>query len=103
RGAYGITWEPAIQYGSGYEALLGYNGSVSLPRSVVPGPFPSFDPVTYWTGLASASIPSFSTVGFPAFTGTLPNTSPSIGEGNGVQYIPASSLRSPQVQNWNFG
>jgi hypothetical protein len=103
RAAYGISWSPPIAFSTGNEAFLGYNGYVAVSRAAITGPFPGVDPVSYWTGLASTSLPSYTPVGFPTFTGTLPDTSPSSGEGNGVDYIPPSGLRAPQVQNWNLG
>jgi hypothetical protein len=103
RAAYGISWSPPISFNTGNNAFLGFNSSVTVPRAAITGPFPGVDPVSYWTGLTSASLPSYTPVGFPAFTGTLPDTSPSSGEGQGVEFMPASALRAPQVQNWNFG
>jgi hypothetical protein len=103
RTAYGISWSPPIAFSTGNEAFQGFMGAVTVARGGITGPFPGVDPVSYWTGLTSASLPSYTPVGFPAFTGTLPDTNPSSGEGNGVNFIPPSGLRAPQVQNWNLG
>ncbi|MGH9328354.1 MAG: hypothetical protein ACRD2B_16925, partial [Terriglobia bacterium] len=103
RGAYGIDYMPDIQNGTGYETLLGFNSGVGMNTSLIPNPFPALNPALYWTGLSGATLPSYAHVGFLPFTGHLPDTSPSISEGQGVDYIPPGSLKGPQVQNWNFG
>ena len=103
RGSYGIDYMPDIQNGTGYETLLGYNSYVGMNTSLIPNPFPALNPALYWTGLSGASLPSYAHVGFLPFTGHVPDISPSISEGQGVDYIPPGSLKGPQVQNWNFG
>jgi hypothetical protein len=103
RGAYGIDYMPDIQNGTGYETLLGYNGALTMTTSSIPNPFPALNPALYWTGLSGAALPSGTQVGFLPWTGHLPDISPSVSEGNGVDYIPPGSLKGPQVQNWNFG
>ena len=103
RAGYGIDYEPDIANGTGYETLLGYNSAVGMSTSIIPNPFPALNPALYWTGLSGASLPSYAHVAFLPFTGHLPNTSPSISEGQGVDYIPPGSLKAPQVQNWNIG
>jgi hypothetical protein len=103
RAGYGIDYMPDVQNGTGYETLLGYNSAVGMNTTLIPNPFPALNPALYWTGLSGASLPSYAHVGFLPFTGHLPDTSPSISEGQGVDYIPPGSLKGPQVQNWNFG
>jgi hypothetical protein len=103
RGAYGIDYMPDIQNGTGYETLLGYNGFLTMTTSSIPNPFPALNPALYWTGLSGAALPAGTQVGFLPWTGHLPDISPSVSEGNGVDYIPPDSLKGPQVQNWNFG
>ncbi|MGH9327100.1 MAG: TonB-dependent receptor domain-containing protein, partial [Terriglobia bacterium] len=86
RGAYGIDYMPDIQNGTGYETLLGFNSAVGMNTSLIPNPFPALNPALYWTGLSGATLPSYAHVGFLPFTGHLPDTSPSISEGQGVDY-----------------
>src|SRR4029077_5855882 len=67
------------------------------------GTIGKFNPVTYLSPLASASLPAGASVGLPAFTGTLPNTDPSSATGNSLDFLPANSLAQPYAQNWSLG
>lgn len=102
RGGYGISYSPPILNNFGAQTIFGYNGAVPLPRGTSGTGF-NLDPVTYWSGLNEASLPNGAQVGVPAFAGTLPDISPTIANGNSIDYLPANSLAQPYVQNWNAG
>lgn len=90
RGAYGINNTPAISNGFGFGGSFGYNGSIAVNSSNT-----AVDYVEQPFGYLHNPYPSFS--------GTLPNKSPSLANGQGIDYFPGDGNRLPYVQNWNFG
>ncbi|HEV2381889.1 MAG TPA: TonB-dependent receptor [Terriglobia bacterium] len=100
RGGYGIAYGPPILNNFGSQSIFGYNSSVVVHRSGTPS---NIDPVTFLSPLASASLPAWAKVGIPPFTGTLPNLDPSSANGNGLDFLPRTSLAQPYVQNWSAG
>jgi len=104
RGGYGISYSPPILNNFGSQNIFGYNGSVPLQRgySATLTGF-SLDPTTYWSALKGASLPAGARVGVPPFSGTLPAIDPTLANGNGIDFLPASSLAQPYAQNWNAG
>jgi len=99
RGGYGISYQPPTQGGWGPEQYFGYNSAVVVQRQA--GDLGKVNPVMYLSNFSSGSAPG--QVGMPAFTGTLPSTSPSIQNGQGVDYFPRNSLAMPYIQNWSAG
>ena len=100
RAGYGISYGPPIVNGFGSQDISGFNSSVVVHRSGTPS---SIDPVTFLTPLASAALPPWAKVGLPPFVGTLPNRDPASFNGNGLDFLPKTSLAQPYVQNWSAG
>jgi hypothetical protein len=100
RGGYGIAYGPPILNNFGSQNFFGYNSSIVVHRSGTPS---NIDPVTFLSPLASAALPTWAKVGIPPFTGTLPNRDPSSANGNGLDFLPRTSLAQPYVQNWSAG
>jgi hypothetical protein len=100
RAGYGISYGPPIVNGFGSQNISGFNSSVVVHRSGTPS---GIDPVTFLSPLASAALPAWAKVGLPAFTGTLPNRDPASFNGNGLDFLPRTSLAQPYVQNWSAG
>jgi hypothetical protein len=101
RGGYGISYGPPILNNFGSQNTFGFNSSVTVHHPS--GTAGKFDPVTYLSPLASASLPANARVGLPNFTGTLPNTDPASANGNTLDFLPSNSLAQPYVQNWSAG
>jgi len=101
RGGYGISYSPPILNNFGAQNLAGFNGSVAVHHAA--GTIGKFNPVTYLSPLVSASLPANASIGLPAFTGTLPNRDPASFNGNSLDFLPATSLAQPYVQNWSLG
>ena len=102
RGGYGISYSPPILNNFGSQNIFGFNGSVPLVRGTSPTGF-TLDPVTYWSTLKGANIPSGAQIGVPPFAGVLPDRNPSLANGNSIDFLPRNSLAQPYVQNWNAG
>lgn len=90
RGGYGINNTPTISNGFGFGGTLGFNGSISLNASNTPLTYPE-DPVFLLHNP------------YPSFSATLPNKSPALSNGLGIEYTAPESSRLPYTQNWNFG
>jgi hypothetical protein len=90
RGGYGINNTPPISNGFGFGGTLGFNSSIALNSGNTALPYPEA-PIMYLQDP------------YPSFNGTLPNKSPTQGNGLGVDWFPANGSRLPYVQNWNFG
>ncbi|HYI97963.1 MAG TPA: carboxypeptidase regulatory-like domain-containing protein [Bryobacteraceae bacterium] len=90
RGGYGINNTPAISNGFGFGGTLGYNGNINVTSANTPIRFAE-------DSLGNLDQP------YPSFTGTLPNKSPSLANGQNIDYYPITGNRLPYVQNWNFG
>jgi hypothetical protein len=101
RGGYGISYSPPILNNFGSQNLFGFNSAVTVHHAS--GTAGKFNPVTYLSPLVSAPLPANASIGLPAFTGTLPNRDPASANGNGLDFLPASSLAQPYVQNWSAG
>jgi Carboxypeptidase regulatory-like domain/TonB dependent receptor-like, beta-barrel len=101
RAGYGISYGPPILNNFGSQNLYGFNSSVTVHHPS--GTAGKFDPVTYLSPLATASLPANARVGLPAFTGTLPNTDPAQANGDSLDFLPSNSLAQPYVQNWSGG
>ena len=84
RGGYGIMYSPPIANAFGLASIDGYNGSNGFHAS-------TRNPVMYWDN------------GYPAFNFTLPNTDPTLDNGQGIAYIPSNSNRQPYSQNYTLG
>lgn len=100
RGGYGISYGPPILNNFGSQNISGFNSSVVVHRSGTPS---SIDPVTFLSTLSSAPLPPWAKVGLPPFAGTLPNRDPASFNGNGLDFLPRTSLAQPYVQNWSAG
>jgi hypothetical protein len=90
RGGYGIINTPNISNGFGFPGKNGFNGSISVNTANTPLQFPQ-------DAVFSLDSP------YPVFTATLPNKSPTLLNGQGINYIAPDSIRPPYTQNWNFG
>ena len=90
RGGYGINNTPAISNGFGFGGTLGFNGSIVRNSGNTPIRF------------AEDSLGNISGR-YPDFTGTLPNKSPTLANGQGIDWYRPDGNRLPYVQNWNFG
>lgn len=90
RGGYGINNTPAISNGFGFGGTLGYSGTIARNSSNVALTYPE-DPV-HWLHDP-----------YPDFVATLPNKSPTLSNGLGINYTAPDSARLPYVQNWSFG
>ncbi len=106
RGGYGISFGPPVLNNFGAQTIYGFNGSVPLIAKTGPTGFKQ-DPVIYLTPLAGAPLPAAyqpgNGIGVPAFTGTLPVIDPTVGNNNGVDFLPPDTARQPYVQNWSLG
>jgi len=100
RGGYGISYGPPILNNFGSQNIFGFNSQVTVHRSGTPS---TIDPVTFLSTLKSTALPSWAKVGLPPFTGTLPNRDPASANGNGLDFLPRTSLAQPYVQNWSAG
>ncbi|MEN6532631.1 MAG: carboxypeptidase regulatory-like domain-containing protein [Bryobacteraceae bacterium] len=85
RGGYGVNFAAPIRNGWGMASITGYNGSNNY------GAVGTREPRFYWDN------------GYPAYSGTLPNTDPSQQNGSDIGLIRADSSHQPYVQNWTFG
>jgi len=101
RGGYGISYDPPILNNFGSQNLFGFNSGVVVHHA--PGTAGAFDPVTYLSPLAGASLPASARIGLPDFTGTLPNRDPASANGNALDFLPRTSAAQPYVQNWSAG
>ncbi len=101
RGGYGISYGPPILNNFGSQNTYGFNSSVPVHHAS--GTAGKFDPVTYLSPLASASLPANARIGLPDFTGTLPNRDPALANGDTLDFLPRNSLAQPYVQNWSAG
>ncbi|MBN8731220.1 MAG: TonB-dependent receptor [Acidobacteria bacterium] len=90
RGGYGINNTPAISNGFGFGGTLGFNGSIVRNSGN--------------TGIrfAEDSLGSIADR-YPDFVGVLPNKSPTLANGQGIDWYDTGGNRMPYVQNWNFG
>jgi len=90
RGGYGINNTPAISNGFGFGGTLGFNGSIARNAGNTQLRFAE-EPVMYLHDR------------YPDLTATLPNKSPSLANGIGIDYFAANGSRLPYVQNWSLG
>ena len=90
RGGYGINNTPAISNGFGFGGTLGFNGSIVRNSGNTAIRF------------AEDSLGNIADR-YPDFAGVLPNKSPTLANGQGIDYYRADGNRMPYVQNWNFG
>ena len=90
RGGYGINNTPPISNGFGFGGTLGYNGTISVNSS---------------NRSIRFAEDRLGNIGdrYPDFTGVLPNKSPTLANGLGVDYYAPDGNMLPYVQNWNFG
>src|SRR5579872_2598559 len=90
RTGYSMMNTPPIASHWGYgDFLFGYNGNVNVRAGSNPNGFID-DPALY------LSQP------FPSFPGALPNTDPTLANGQGVTTTAKDANRPGYVQNWNF-
>src|SRR5207249_8926280 len=68
RGGYGISYGAPIENNFGSLNLFGFNSGANVNAGTSPTGF-SQDPATYWSTLASASLPAAPRVGVPPYTG----------------------------------
>jgi hypothetical protein len=90
RGGYGINNTPPISNGFGFGGTNGYNSSIQV------------NPNTTAVRFTEDQVMRLSDR-FPDFRGTLPNKSPTLSNGQGINYIAPDSNRLAYVQNWNLG
>ncbi|MEP7367777.1 MAG: TonB-dependent receptor, partial [Acidobacteriota bacterium] len=90
RGGYGINNTPAISNGFGFGGTLGFNGNIVRNSGNTPIRF------------AEDSLGNIADR-YPDFVGVLPNKSPALANGQGIDYYRTDGNRMPYVQNWNFG
>jgi len=88
RGGYGINFSPPIGDGFNWPYTAGFNGS--NPIIVRTGRFTQ-DPSYNWDSP------------YPTYGKTLPNTDPTLLNGQNIPYYSPKIQRLPYVQNWNFG
>ena len=88
RGGYGINFSPPIGDGFSWPYTQGFNGS--NPIILRTGRFQQ-DPSYNWDSP------------YPTFGKTLPNTDPTLLNGQNIPYYLPEVQRLPYVQNWNFG
>jgi len=102
RGGYGISYSPPIWNNFGTHNIQGFNGTVNVAKGTSPTGF-TLDPATYWSTLTGAPLPPSALVGLPPFQGSLPDRSPTIANGTGIDFLPLKSLAQPYTQNWSAG
>ena len=90
RGGYGINNTPTISNGFGFGGTLGFNGNIAVNSANTPIRFAE-------DVLGALHAP------YPDFAGTLPNKSPTLANGIGIDWYNPDGNRLPYVQNWNFG
>jgi hypothetical protein len=88
RGGYGINYSPPINDGWHASYTAGFDGS--NPIIGRRGRFRE-DPVYSWDNP------------YPPYTATLPNTDPTLQNGDYIDYYSPETNRFPYVQNWNVG
>jgi hypothetical protein len=90
RGGYGINNTPPISNGFGFGGTLGFNGAINLNSANIPIRF-------------AEDVLGFIQTPYPSFSGTLPNKSATLANGQGLTFYNDSYNKMPYVQNWNFG
>jgi hypothetical protein len=88
RGGYGINFSPPIGDGFNWPYTQGFNGS--NPIIVRTGRFTQ-DPSYNWDSP------------YPTYGKVLPNTDPTLLNGQNIPYYSPELQKLPYVQNWNFG
>jgi hypothetical protein len=89
RGGFGINYSPPIMDGWNYgDFFNGFNGQNPIIRQTLP----------------YVGVPAYNwDTPYPLYTGTLPNTDPTLANGQTIPYYAPNLNIGPLVQNWNFG
>jgi len=89
RGGYGINYAPPILDGWHFGYYNGFDGSNNI---ILRSQSRFAEEATYnWDKP------------YPAYTKTLPNTDPTLMNGDSIPYYAPETNRLPMTQNWNFG
>jgi hypothetical protein len=89
RGGFGINYAPPIMDGWNFGGFFnGFNGQ--NPQRALQLPYVGV-PAYNWDSP------------YPAYGGTLPNTNPTLANGQDIGYYAPNLNIGPMVQNWNFG
>ena len=88
RGGYGINYAPNLQDGFNFPYYVGFDGSNPIIQRT--GRFRE-DASYRWDGT------------YPPFTAVLPDTDPTLLNGQDIGYYLPETKKFPMVQNWNIG
>lgn len=88
RGGYGINYSPPILDGFNFPYYEGFNGSNPIIRRTVP-----------FVGTVAFNWDT----AYPDFRASLPNTDPTLLNGQDIAYYNPELQKLPYVQNWNLG
>jgi hypothetical protein len=88
RGGYGINYSPPLQDGFNFPYFDGFNGSNPIIRTRTP-----------FTGTPAYEWDT----PYPPYTQSLPNTDPTLLNGQDISYYNPVVQKLPYVQNWNLG
>jgi hypothetical protein len=104
RGGYGITYSPPIENNFGQQNFSGFAADPAVAFNATPSTAGgTLDPRFYWSGLTGASLPAGAVLGVPQFTGVIPDVSPTVRNGNSIDFLLRNSLAQPYQQSWSFG
>src|SRR4029077_11061674 len=88
RGGYGITYSPPIENNFGQQNFSGFAADPAVAFNATPATAGgTLDPHFYWSGLTGASLPAGAVLGVPQFTGVIPDVSPTVRNGNSIDFL----------------